>query len=223
MSGYFSELERQLVAAARRDAATDAARQPTARRTRRWKPGRTGLLAAALLVLAGFPAAAVTGVFTPHREPDGLVRLSERQVAAEGTASDGRHWQLLVSRSDVGLCLALRAPTVTGGPVSTGEGCGGVEPGALSVATNSGGSIRQNAWVHGMTPDAARAVRVQTDDDITVTVKTVDDDLGLKGRFFFAELPVHTGLGPTTIQALDADGHVIATKKTHQTSRKRRR
>lgn len=217
MSRYFSQLERQLVAAARRDSAPGADKEPTARPKRRWKPGRTALLAAALVVFAGVPAAAVTGVFRPHREPDGLVRLSERQVAAQGTASDGRHWELLVSRSDVGFCLGLRAPEWPGGPVSTGEGCGGREPGSLSVGTKSGGTIPQNAWVHGMTPDGAQSVRVQTEDDITVTVKTIDDDFGLKGRFYFAELPVQTGLGPTTIQALDADGHVVATQSTHQT------
>jgi hypothetical protein len=74
-----------------------------------------------------------------------------------------------------------------------------------------------------MTPDAARSVRVRTGKNITVVVKTVDDSLGLKARFFFAELPVQTGLGPTTIQALDANGRVIATDKTHQTSRKAHR
>lgn len=216
MSRYFSQLERQLVAAARRDAANARAPAVTVRRRRRWRHGRTGLLAVALVVLAGVPAAAITGVFTPYRETGGLVRLSEQQVAAEGTASDGRHWQLLVSRSDVGFCLGLRAPAFPRGPVGTREACGGPEPGSLAVATSSGGSVRQNAWVHRMTPEAARSVRVRTEGGITVTVKTIDDKLGLQARFFFAELPVQTPLGPTTIQALDADGCVIATKKTHQ-------
>ena len=60
-----------------------------------------------------------------------------------------------------------------------------------------------------MTPDRAVRVRVQAH-GTTVTVETVDDNAGLPGRFYVAELPIRTSLGPTTVVALDSNGAIIA-------------
>ena len=172
---------------------------------------RTAGAAIAVLVLVSVPAAAVTGVFTPQRESDGLVRLSDRQVVATGETNDGRRWRLLASQSDVGFCLGLDLPSEAGAGSGLSEGCGGARPGTLDAATTSGGSTPQNALVHGMAPDAAARVRVSTGGGVSVTVDTVDDDAGLAGRFYLTELPVRRKLGPTRVQALDQGGSVIST------------
>jgi len=213
MTGYFTQLEQELVsAAARHDAArTPGAPERSATR-RRIVSRRMALIAAGLLVVAGVPAAAVTGVFRPHREVDGLVRLSEPRVILEGATPDRGHWQLLASRSDRGFCFGIRLPAdlpgATRGVFS--EACGGAEPGSLSVATSSGGSVPRNGLAFGMTPDGAERVRIEAR-RISVTVKTLDDHAGLEGRFYVAELPIRTSLGRTTVRALDQDGNVIGT------------
>jgi hypothetical protein len=206
MTDYFTRLERELVAAVQRTSATAA----PARRARTRRRRRVVVTLAAALALIGVPAgAAVTGVFTPKREGDGLVRLSERKVIATGTISRGR-WTLLTSRSDVGFCLGMRLPPELPGMSSTvGEGCGGAEPGTLTVASSSGGSARNRAVVWGMTPDDAARVAVRTDGAEPVTANTIEDQAGLAGRFYVVELPVRTGLGPTTVTALDASGQRI--------------
>jgi hypothetical protein len=211
MTSYFADLERELLVAAERQRCEARSPQP-ATPSRRFGGRRLRVMATALalVVVTGVPAAAVTGVFRPHREPDGLVRLTKRQVIAEGTTPDQRHWQLLASQSGVGFCFGIRLPTGLGddGNTSVSEGCGGESPGSLQVATSSGGSLPQNGLAFGMTPDQATRVRVEAR-GVAVTVETVDDDVGLDGRFYVAELPVRKSLGPTVVVALDDDGAVI--------------
>jgi hypothetical protein len=211
MTGYFAELEQELLAAAERQRNEARSPQP-ASTSRRFGARRLRVMtvALALVVVAGVPAAAVTGVFRPHREPDGLVRLAERRVIAEGTTPDRGHWQLLASQSDVGFCFGIRMPTGIPGDDGTtvSEGCGVAQPGSLKVATASGGSLRQNGLAFGMAPDQAARARVEGR-GVTVTVETLDDNVGLDGRFYVAELPVRTSLGPTIVIALDNDGAVI--------------
>lgn len=210
MTGYFAGLERELIAAAERlrnvpDASTGSPRRRRGRRRMRLAAATLGLV-----VIAGVPAAAVTGVFRPHREADGLVRLTKRVTIAEGTTLDGRHWELLASQSDLGFCFGIRLPVGVRGDDGTyvGEGCGGAAPGSLTVATASGGSLRQNGLAYGMAPDGATRVRVRAR-GLGVAVKTVDDDISLDGRFYVAELPTHKSFGPTTVVALDGDGVVL--------------
>jgi hypothetical protein len=227
MSNYFIDLERELVAAAEREPTPErsTSAQPLARKRRARRPRRLALIAIGALILAAVPATAVTGVFRAHREPDGLVRLSERRVIAEGSTPDRGHWQLLGSQSDAGFCLGIRLPVDVNIPsagTSVSEGCGGPPPGSLDVASLSGGSVPHNALVYGMTPDDAAQVRITTEHDITTTTRTIDDNAGIEGRFFVAELPVRTALGPATIQALDANGKVLATIETPQTRRSNR-
>jgi hypothetical protein len=212
MTGYFANLERELLAAAERQRYEAHSPQP-ATPSRRFGGRRLRVMATALalVVVTGVPAAAVTGVFRPHREPDGLVRLTKRQVIAEGTTPDQRHWQLLASQSGSGFCFGIKLPTGLPGDdgnTSVSEGCGGESPGSLKVATISGGSFPQNGLAFGLTPDEATRVRVEAR-GVAVTVETVDDDVGLDGRFYVAELPVRKSLGPTVVVALDDDGAVI--------------
>lgn len=211
MNGYFAALEQELIAAAERLRTAPDLSGETARRRRRG--GRRMRLAAAtlgLVVIAGVPAAAVTGVFRPHREADGLVRLTKRVTIAGGTTPDGRHWELLSSQSDLGFCFGIRLPIGVPGDDGTyvGEGCGKPPPGSFTISTVSGGSLRQNGLAYGMAPDGATRVRVKAR-GIEVTVETVDDRIGLDGRFYVAELPTHKSFGPTTVVALDDDGVVL--------------
>lgn len=209
MTGYFAELERELCDAAERQLGQTPSRKRAAI-ARRIGGRRLRIVAMSLLLVAvaGVPAAAVTGVFGPHAEPDGLVRLTERRVIAEGTTPDRGRWQLTASQSDRGFCFGITLPTQysPGGSGTTqSEGCGGTLPGTLSIATSSGGTRPSNALAFGMTPDDAVRVRVQAR-GVTLTVKTVDDNAGLNGRFYVAELPIRRSIGPTTVTALDSQG-----------------
>jgi hypothetical protein len=59
-----------------------------------------------------------------------------------------------------------------------------------------------------MAPDRATRVRVESG-GVGATVETVNDNAGLDGRFYVAEMPVRTALGPTTVVARDSTGEVI--------------
>lgn len=210
MTDYFANLERELVEAARRQrgSARSPQRAPAVRHRRSGR--RTVVAALGLTLLAGGSAAAVAGVFRPDLEPDGLVRLSERRTLAEGTTPDGRRWELTGSQSDAGFCLGLRLsnqlPGVPG--TSDSEGCGGKPAGSLTVGTSSGGDSAKNGIAFGTAPDRAVRVRAQAR-GISVTVDTIDDNAGLDGRVYLVELPIRRALGPTTVNALDADGQKI--------------
>jgi len=211
MTGYFAELERELVAAAERRRAESRSRQ-RAESGRRLGGRRIRAAAVALVVLGvAVPAAAVTGVFRVHRESDGLVRLSETRVIVDGTTPTRGHWQLLASQSDGGFCLGIRLPRhLFRGDTSTmvSEGCGTPPPGSLTIATSSGGSLPSHGLTWGMTPDRAVRVRVEAR-GVSVTVPTLDDRLGLAGRFYVAELPITGFLGTTTVVALDTRGAAL--------------
>jgi hypothetical protein len=199
MSGYFTELERELVRAERR-----------APRTR---PRRRGaaLLAAALIVVAGVPAAAaIRDGFRPHRDVDGVLRLTPRRVIAAGKTSDGRAWQLLGSQSSAGFCIAI---TLSGGEPNElapgmGETCNRAKPGSLTLDGIYGSEL--HGLVSGMTPDAAYRVTVHAG-AITRRVRTVDDRMGEKGRFYVIELPTRLIRRHMRAFALDRDGKVIRT------------
>lgn len=206
MSDYFTELGKELFAAAERERASF---EPERVRRRGRISRRTAALAAGAVLVAGVPAAAVTGVFRPHSEPDGLVRLTQRRVVSSGTTQDGRRWELLSSYSGVGFCIGLRLATEPGGASSTSEGCGGKDSGTLNLATSGGGSRPQHGLVFGSAPPEAVRVRVRAR-AASVTVETVEDPEGQNGRFYFAELPINRSLGPTTVIALDANGQEIA-------------
>lgn len=212
---YFDRLERELLGAAERERDRRAPSPPDATVRRRGR--RTAVAAIALTLLAGGTAAAVTGVFRPHREADGLLRLSERRIVAEGTTSDGRRWQLTASKSGAGFCFGLRLPYPVPPGVDPGayatsdsEGCGGKEPGTLTLATSSGGEgpLVSTALAFGTAPDQATRVRVEAR-GISRTAATVEDDAGLDGRVYLVELPTRRALGPTTVVALDARGQEI--------------
>ncbi len=205
MSDYFTELGDELFAAAERQQ-TAVASEPAKRGHR--ISHRAVALGVGVVLLAGVPAAAVTGVFRPHREVDGLVRLTEQRVVASGTTRDGRGWELLSSRSGVGYCVGLRLTAGAGGGSSTSEGCGGKEPGELSLATSSGGDRPKHGLVFGTAPAGAVSVRARAR-DVSVNVRTVEDPKGQDGRFYFAEMPINRSLGRTTVVALDAAGKEI--------------
>lgn len=197
MTGYFTNLERELVAAADRQPDGSQVQSTAASRRRlRGRPGRIAAVAVVLVAVAGGPAVAISGVL--GSEPDGLTRLSERRVIAQGATPTRGPWELLASQSDVGFCFGIKIGT------SVSEGCGGGSPGSLTVATLSGGSIPVEGLAFGMAPDAADRVVVEAR-GVAVTVQTIDDSAGLDGRFYVAELPVRRSLGSTRVVALDRD------------------
>ena len=215
MTDYFDHLEGELLGAAERERDRRAPSPSDATVRRRGR--RTAVAAIALTLLAGGTAAAVTGVFRPHREADGLLRLSERRTVAEGTTSDGRRWQLTASQSGAGFCFGLRLPNPVPPGVEPGaygtsdsEGCGGKQPGTLTLATSSGGTgpAADNALAFGTAPERAARVRVEAR-GISRTAGTVEDDAGLDGRVYLVELATRKVLGPTTVVALDARGQEI--------------
>jgi len=213
MTDYFSALESELFEAAERQRDDARTASGAAGQSKRHLRPRVIGLALGLTLLAGVPAAAVTGVFRPHREPDGLVRLTERRVVADGSLRDGRRWQLLASQSGYGFCFGIRLPN-PGPPglgdlgASVSEGCGGKTPGELTVATSSGGTFAKNAVAFGLAPDAATHVRVEAQ-GVTATVATVDDNIGLPGRLYVIDLPTRKALRSTTAIALDAQGKEV--------------
>lgn len=202
MSDYFTDLERALVRAA---GSEQQQPDPVGKNVpKRWMRRRTTLLAVGLVVLGGVPAAAVTGVFRPQREADGLVRLSRPTVLASGSTADGRTWEILGSESDAGFCLETRI-----GDAGTGGGCGGARPGSLSVGTISGGDDPHNAVAVGLAPTAAVEVRVRAR-GTTVNVPALEARTGLPTRVYFAEIPTKRSIGPTKVEALDQNGRVLA-------------
>jgi len=201
MSRYFDELEAELVRV--------AAARPGSTARRLGRAPRLALVATGLVLAAGVPAAALTGFFTPYTEPDGLVRLTAPRVLVAGTTPDGRPYALTGSRSGVGFCFGLRIPPIRGAEATMSEGCGGSEPGSLSLASSSGGSRRDNALVFGLAPDGAARVRVSSS-GVTEVVATRDDRAGLRGRTYLAQLPIRVALGRITVEALDARGLVLA-------------
>jgi hypothetical protein len=215
MTSYFRELERQLSHAADRQQQSDESGRSAAREQRTARRRRVAVAAAALLVLGGVPAAALTDVFSPHREVDGLVRLSEKRKILDGFVPIRGRWELIAYESDAGFCLETRlrveAPAGVPGDLGTetGGGCGGPGPGSLTVGTFGGGDNARSGLAVGTAPEGAASIRV-TARHLTVTVPAREDDAGLPGRFYVAELPLHTSLGPTVVEALDRDGRVIA-------------
>ena len=187
---------------------------------RAWRVRPVALAAVFAALTAAGATAAVTGVFEPEREPDGLVRLAPKEVVAQGTATDGRSWQITASMSDVGFCFGLRRQPFPGasGTPSTSEGCGGPGPGTLTLATSSGGTIKQNALVFGTAPDRASQITVRAGSNVERTVPAVDDELGVKGRFYLAELPIHR-LGDVTVIARDSRGVVVAREALRRRTR----
>lgn len=183
----------------------------------RWRT--PALVSVLTLLLAGGATAAVTGVFTPHREPDGLLRLTEPQAIASGTFEDNRSWRLFGSESDAGFCLELElpAPSIAEGPVTYG-GCGG-GLGTLHPASLAGGSSKKNAIVYGTAPEDARTVTVITEKGNRYTATAIDDPYGFAGKFFVTDLPTTT-LGTLTLRAHDDGGKPVAIKRhTHARDR----
>jgi len=214
MSRYFDELEAELVRV--------AAARPKITARRFGRAPRLALVATGLVLAAGIPAAALTGVFNPYTEPDGLMRLTAPRVLVSGMTPDGRPYALTGSRSGVGFCFGLRIQSIPGAEATMSEGCGGSEPGSLSLASSSGGSRRNNALVFGLAPDGAARVRVRSS-DITEVVATQDDRAGLRGRTYLAQLPIRVALGRITVEALNDSGTVLAREATQERRRGSRR
>jgi hypothetical protein len=210
MSGYFAELERQLSQAADRQHQPDGSGRTAVRNQRTARRRRVAAVVAGLLVIGGAPAAALTGIFTPHREVDGIVRLSDKRTILEGSVPVRGRWALIAYQSDAGFCLETRVPVEEPGePSTTSGGCGGPEPGSLTVGTISGGDNARSGLAVGTAPEGAESIRVRAR-HLTVTVPAREDDAGIPGRFYVAELPIRTSLGPTVVEALDRDGRVVA-------------
>lgn len=204
MSDYFVLLERELTRAAGRAGG------------RRHRGRRAGLLAAAVLIGAGVPAAAVTGVFRddPAREVN---RVFHEPPVAEGTTPNGARWQLLAYERDGRFCFGIALPTGDPDELQPGGGAGCDEhpPGTLTVSAASSVPGRfskgrpRHSLVYGTAPDAAVSVRLRADGG-SVTVRTVDDRKGIAGRFYAVGVPLRWQRQRRHAEALDARGEVIA-------------
>lgn len=202
MSGFFDRVERELVAAARREARTRAGTSSHRRRRR----VRTTLVVLALLAL-GVPAgAAVREAFTPVREVDGLVRLSSHTVVAHGVLPERGRWGMVASESDVGRCLEVRWFDGPLGP-SMGGGCGPA-PGEWHVGSSGGGDIPLPYVFSGRAPAEARVVRfVDRQGDVLGRTATQDGPRRYPGAYFALETTVERPRG--CLEALDGDGDVV--------------
>ena len=206
MSEYFESLERELVDAARREAAPATA--PPSGRGRRRRRWTRGALIAAAFVVVGVPAtAAVREVFRPVREPDGIVRLSRDTVVARGVLPERGRWELVASRSDVGQCLGIRFLDDPYG-AGLGGGCG-PPPGARLVAGSTGGGSARLPYVFsGVAPPSTEQVRlVGRHGRLVARTGTQDGPPAYPGAYFALETTVERPRG--CVQALDAEGRVL--------------
>ena len=198
MSGYFTELERELTRAAARV-------EPRPRRSR---ARRIVLIAAAGLVLAGVPAVAVTGVLEKKR--DRVPHLGARAAIAEGQERHGRRWQLRAAQTSAGFCFGLFVYSGEPDELAPGGGlsCGELKPGRLSVGAGYGGRSPEYALVYGPAPDEAASVLVRAG-GATIVARTIDDHAGLAGRFYVVDVPRRALPGRVTVTAHDRDGRTI--------------
>ena len=199
---YFDQFEYELVAARRRQLSA-AGDQRVKRRGRR--PSVRVALATVALLAAAVPAAAVTGVFRPHREVDGIVRLSPRVVVASGETPAFGRWQILTSNSSVGECMGLE---FLDGPEkgNVGEGCGGGSPG---IGSTGGGTDHPDTFlVHGKAVRGAVRVRVQIEDTYTGEAPVIRGPELAPGPWFGVE--TRGSKRGYCVQMLDAQGRVLA-------------
>jgi hypothetical protein len=208
MSGYFTMLERELAASA-------------GRRRRRHRGGRAALLAAALLMLAGVPALAVTGVLSGDDARDPADKLLHEEPIARGATPEGARWELLASEDERGFCFGVLTPTEDPREIAPAAGvtCGQRRPGALTVQIIYRGGSRHTrpsppqTLVLGTAPEAAATVEASVRGE-RLAVRTIDDDRGIKGRFYVIEVPprLHRRwqVSRRQVRALDAGGRVIA-------------
>lgn len=204
MTGYFAQLERELAAA--------AGRQPVRRRAR-----RVVLLAAAALVLAGVPAAAVTGVVGIDRDRDDADRLFDREPVAEGVTPKGARWQLLASHESGRFCVGIALPSGDPDQLSPGGGvtCDHREPGELTIyaAYSQPGILSRgrprHSVVAGTAPDAAVTVEISAG-GAKLTTRTFDDADGIEGRFYATGVPLRWQRMRRHVRAYDARGKVVA-------------
>jgi hypothetical protein len=205
MSDYFKLLEAELSRVA-------------APGTRRRRPARRVLaIAAAVALLAGVPAAAVTGGALSGKKHDAreVSRFLHQKPIAEGTASNGARWQLLASEGDKGFCFGILMPSRDPGELAPGGGvgCGDRRPGVLFVSSASGGPGKHYGPRHslalGTAPDAAVAVEISVGKG-KLTVPTFDDPKGIRGRFYVTGIPTRWLRPRKHVRALDANGRVIA-------------
>jgi hypothetical protein len=197
---FFDRLDRELQAAARRQSPA----------TRRWaRRPRLALVLAGLLVVAVPASAAVTGVFTPYEEPDGLVRVTAKTVIATGTSPEFGRWEAFVSRADVGACSGVRYIDPPGREPggTTSEGCGPAH--RWPVASTGGGDGPPRRALYGFTAPGAERVRIEHGGR-EVRWFPAHHHPAAPGAFFFASLPVEHADGLRVV-VFAGDGRVIET------------
>jgi hypothetical protein len=204
MSGYFVRLEAELVEAAARE-----------RPKRRGRGRRVALLAAAALVLAGVPAAAVRdrGRVAGQAEQ----RLLRSDPIATGATANGARWELLASDGERGFCFGIAMPSGDPRELAPGAGvtCGEHEPGELTIHVSSSGAglhtrgRPRHSLASGTAPDAAVGVTI-AHGGRSLHARTFDDRRGIEGRFYVAGIPLSWQRGRRHVEAIDANGRVIA-------------
>ena len=152
-------------------------------------------------------AAGVRELFTPVREPDGIVRLSRDVVVARGELPVRGRWELVASRSDVGDCLGIRfLDDADGGGL--GGGCGPPPGARMSVGSSGGGSPRLPYVYSGFAPPETEAVQVIDRRGRLLGRAPAQRGPGSHpGAYFAVEATVARPRG--CVQALDAAGKVL--------------
>lgn len=220
MSKYFDALERELVDAARRDAA------PAQSRWRLRRPAHPLLVALAMLGIGVPAAAAVREVFTPVREPDGQVRLSADTVVARGVFPARGRWELVASKSDQGGCLGIRFLDDPEG-AGLARGCGPQPRSELYVAYTGGGELPE--VISGTAPTGTATVRlIDRRERLGGRASTQPGPSRYPGVYFALETTVNRARG--CVQALDRNGEVLeavdtdgnpCSRSSHRASKRR--
>lgn len=174
-----------------------------ARRPRRGSRRKLVAVAAAMSLCAAGAAAA-----TVLDRDDPLIRMfdaDDKALVLSGTDSRGKGWQVVTGRKGESFCMTMRNdPVAPGAHATSSAQCGGITPGTLE-ATLGGSGV---AFAYGTVPDEAAEVVLDGDGGSSVAI-VADDEHGLPGRFFAAEIPP-ADRDDVVVTVRDASGAEIA-------------
>lgn len=195
MADYETTLRDELVAAAARLNAGDA-RVPQRRR-------RLLMGAVAAFAILTPTAAAVSGIWKPFTEPDGLRRLTEPVVVASGSLDVQGDWVLERSASSSGPCLELRFASPQRAGVARAGGCG--VPTGAHVASVGAGPSGDAGVAFGVASDAASTIEAVRGHAVLTTQRRTFGE-GAQ-RYFVIETP--RDLTGVCIVSRAADSRVV--------------
>ena len=167
------------------------------------------LVLAACLAAVG-AAGAATGLLDigsrlpalPRVAGDGEPRYSSgRVVVATGELPDAGRWQMSVTGSDQGRCLAFERPDSSHDSAPQ-EVCG--LPSFDAISHGGGSELPDTTVVFGPAPERASAIRVSAPSGFHLTAPTHDGLDGVDGDFYVLEIP-RRGLVNARVSWLDED------------------